>query len=193
MSEGAVFVASCVFAGIGDLKMRAIGLFGITAILLTGGAYAAEGGWQEFTYPEAGFAAQYPSRPKVEMRDYKTAQIPEGVVKERVYSFDSGGVVYAVHVADFTRTRAEKDRTIDEAAKNLIGLGRVTHDVSGRIDWNYGREIRVEDNNGTSYTDAIFFIDNQLYQIKVIYPAVNTDPVGSSGIHFFQQAFRLLH
>ena len=56
-----------------------------------------------------------------------------------------------------------------------------------------GREIRVEDNGGTSYTDAIFFIDNQLYQIKVTYPAVNTDPVGSSGIHFFQQAFRLLH
>jgi hypothetical protein len=173
--------------------MRAIGVFGVATVLMAGAVYAAEGGWQEFSYPEAGFAAQYPNRPKVEMRDYKTAQIPEGVVKERVYSFDSGGVVYAVHVADFTRTRAEKDRTIDEAAKNLIGLGRVTHDVSGRIDWNYGREIRVEDNNGTSYTDAIFFIDNQLYQIKVIYPAVNTDPVGSSGIHFFQQAFRLLH
>ena len=43
------------------------------------------------------------------MHDYKTAQIPEGVVKERVYSFESGSVVYAVHVADFTRTRAEKD------------------------------------------------------------------------------------
>jgi hypothetical protein len=173
--------------------MRVIGILGVAAMFLTGAGYAAEGGWQEFSYPEAGFAAQYPNRPKLEIRDYKTAQIPEGVVKERVYSFNSGGVVYAVQIADFTRTRAEKDRTIDEAAKNLIGLGRVTHDVSGRIDWHYGREIRVEDNDGTSYTDAIFFIDNQLYQIKVVYPALNTDPAGSSGIHFFQQAFRLLH
>ncbi len=172
--------------------MRAIGIIGVTAIVFTGAAYAAEGGWQEFSYPEAGFAAQYPDRPKLEIRDYKTAQIPAGIVNERVYSFNSGGVVYAVQIADFTRTRAEKDRTIDEAAKNLIGLGRVTHDVSGRIDWNYGREIRVEDQNGTSYTDAIFFIDNQLYQIKVTYPAMNSDPAGSSGIHFFQHTFRLL-
>jgi len=172
--------------------MRAISIIGVAAICFTGAVSAAEGGWQEFSFPEAGFAAQYPDRPKLETRDYKTAKIPPEVAKERVSSFNSGGVVYAVQIADFTRTRAEKDRTIDEAAKNLMGIGRVTHDVSGRIDWNYGREIRVEDNDGTSYTDAIFFIDNQLYQIKVTYPAMNTDPVGSSGIHLFQQAFRLL-
>ena len=173
--------------------MRGIGFCSVAAVLFASAGDAADGGWQEFSYPEAGFAARYPDRPKLDIRDYKTAQIPAGVVKERVYSIDSGGVVYAVQIADFTRTRAQKDRTIDEAAKNLIALGKVTHDVSGRIDWNYGREIRVEDNDGTSYTDAIFFIDNQLYQIKVTYPAVNTDPAGSSGIHFFQQAFRLLH
>jgi hypothetical protein len=172
--------------------MRAIGLIGV-AILFTGVAAAADGIWPEFAYPESGFAAQYPDRPKVEDRDYKTAQTPEGVVKERIYSFNSGGVVYAVNVADFTSTRADKDKTIDEAAMNLIARGKVTHDVSGRIDWHYGREIRVEDSDGTSYTDAIFFIDNKLYQINVMYPAANTDPVGSAGIHFFQQAFRLLH
>lgn len=61
------------------------------------------------------------------------------------------------------------------------------------IDFHYGREIRVEDAQGTSYTDAIFFIEGKLYQIKVTYPAMNTDPNGSSGIHFFQQAFRLLN
>ena len=162
----------------------------LTAMLIAGAA-AAEDNWKEFSYPKDGFAAQYPAEPKIEERPYQTGL--GSSVMERVYSFNSGGVVYAVQIADFTRTRAQKDRTIDEAAKNLIGLGKVTHDVSGRIDWNYGREIRVEDNGGTSYTDAIFFIDNQLYQIKVTYPAVNTDPVGSSGIHFFQQAFRLLH
>ena len=172
--------------------MRAIGLAAMAAIA-AGSAFAAEGGWREFSYPESGFAAQYPDRPKVEDRPYKTAQAAEGSVKERVYSFDSGGVVYAVQVADFTRTRADKDRTIDEAAKNLLALGKVTHDESGRIDWNFGREIRIENDNGTSITDAIFFIDKKLYQLKVVYPAMNTDPAGSSGIHFFQQAFRLLN
>ena len=174
-------------------KMRVVGL-AVAAVLFTSGALAADGGWQLFSYPEAGFAAQYPGQPKMEMQDYKTAQIPEGTVRERVYSANSGGVVYAISVADFTRTRAQKDKTIEEAVKNLSGLGKLTHDESGaRIDWNYGREVRVEDANGTSYTDAIFFIDNKLYQLKVTYPAVNNDPNGSSGIHFFQQTFQLLH
>ena len=173
--------------------MQRSGFIGLAAALLAGAALAAEGGWQEFSYPEGGFAAQYPSRPQVEIVDYKTAQTPEGVVKERVYSTNFGGVVYAVAVADFTHTPAEKDKTIEEAAKNLMALGKLTHDESGaRIDWNYGREIRVEDASGTSYTDAIFFIDKKLYQLRVTYPAVNSDPNGSSGIHFFQQAFRLL-
>ena len=161
------------------------------AALLIAGVAAAQGNWKEFSYPKDGFAAQYPAEPKLEERPYQTAL--GSSVTERVYSFNSGGVVYMVAIADFSRIRPDKDKAIDEAAHALISSGKLTHDVSARIDWNYGREIRVEDNGGTSYTDAIFFIDNQLYQIKVTYPAVNTDPVGSSGIHFFQQAFRLLH
>lgn len=173
--------------------MRFIGFLGVAVLFVTG-ARAAEGGWELFSYPEAGFAAQYPTRPQMEIRDYKTAQTPDGVVKERAYSTNFGGVVYAVAVADFTGARADKDKTIEEAVKNLSNLGKVTHDESGaRIDGNYGREVRVEDANGTSYTDAIFFIANKLYQLKVSYPAVNTDPNGSSGIHFFQQTFQLLY
>ncbi|HEY4265642.1 MAG TPA: hypothetical protein VGM72_10005 [Micropepsaceae bacterium] len=166
----------------------------VTAVLCAGGTLAAEGGWQLFSYPESGFAAQYPNPPQVETVDYKTAQTPDGIVKQRVYSTNNGGVIYSVAVADFTRTRAEKDKTIEEAVANLSGLGKLTHNESGaRIDGNYGREIRVEDATGTSYTDAIFFIDNKLYELKVTYPAVNNDPIGSSGIHFFQQTFQLLH
>ena len=174
--------------------MRLHGLVG-ALLFLTPGAALAEGDfpWPEFSYPEAGFAAQYPAEPKLEMRDYATAQVPAGSVRERVYSTNSGGVIYTVNVADFTRTPAEKEKTIEEAVKKTTARGKVTHDESGaRIDFNYGREVRVEDADGTSYTNAIFFIDNRLYQIMVTYPKVNSDPVGSSGIHFFQQAFRLL-
>jgi hypothetical protein len=174
------------------MSMRAGGGLG-AAVLICGVALAAEGGWQEFSYPEAGFAAQYPGPPQVEQRDYKTAMIPEGVVRERSYAANSGGVLYEVKVADFAGAHPDQEKAIDEAAKNLIALGNVTHDVSGRIDFHYGREIRVEDGKGTSYTDAIFFIEGKLYQIEVTYPAMNTDPNGSSGIHFFQQAFRLLN
>ena len=170
--------------------MRTAAVFAVFALLAAGDA-AAQGNWKEFSYPKDGFAAQYPAEPKVEERAYQTALGSQ--VSERVYAYNSGGVVYMVAVADFTRIRPDKDKAIDEAAAALIASGRLTHDVSARIDWYYGREIRVEDANGTSYTDAIFLIDNKLFQLKVVYPQTNSDPVGSSGIHFFQQAFRLLH
>lgn len=172
--------------------MRSIAGTAIAALLLTNPVAAAEGGWPEFSYPEAGFAAQYPARPNLAQRSYQTALVPEGVVTERVYSVDSGGVVYMVSIADFTAAKPIENRAIDEAARATLAKGRLTHDVSARIDWHYGREIRVEDNGGTSYTNAIFYIDNKIYQIQVVYPVMNTDPMGSSGIHFFQQAFRLL-
>jgi len=107
---------------------------------------------------------------------------------------NSGGVTYEVDVADFSKTAAEKDRTIEEAAKAMLAQGKMTHDESGaRVDFNYGREIRVDDGMGGSITNAIFFIDKKLYQLKVTFPSGNTDPAGSSGIHFFQQTFRLLN
>ena len=174
------------------MSMRAFGILG-AAVLCCGTVFAAEGGWQEFSYPEAGFAAQYPSQPMLQQRDYKTAKHPDGMVRERSYAANSGGVIYEVKIADFGNAHPDQEQTIDEAAKALIAMGTVTHDVSGRIDFHYGREIRVEDGKGTSYTDAIFFIDGKLVQIEVTYPAMNTDPNGSSGIHFFQQAFRLLN
>ena len=68
----------------------------------------------------------------------------------------------------------------------------MTHDVSARLNWNYGRELRVEGTDGNSYTDAIFLIGSKLVQLKVIYPLNNSQVAGSSGIHYFQQAVRLL-
>jgi hypothetical protein len=171
--------------------MRSIAIMAVALSLLAGAA-GAQSGWPEFSFPEAGFAAQYPAPPMLAERSYQTALAAEGVVRERVYSVNSGGVVYVVAIADFSPVKPNENRAIDEAARAIMARGRLTHDVSARIDWHYGREIRVEDENGTSYTDAIFYIDNKIYQIEVVYPARNTDPAGSAGIHFFQQAFRLL-
>jgi hypothetical protein len=147
--------------------------------------------WKEYSFEAAGFAAQYQGQPKVEERPYTSAFASP--VVERVYAHNSGGVDYFVAIADFTGAKADEDKTIDEAANVLIAHGKLTHDERARLDFHYGREIRVEAADGTSYTDAIFFIDNKLFQIEVVYPAMNGDPAGSSGIHFFQQAVRLLY
>jgi hypothetical protein len=170
--------------------MKSFALFCFLPVVLAVQPAAAQS-WQEYTFSESGFAAQYPGKPTVSERPYRTAFGSE--VKERVYAFNQGGVEYIVAVADLTPSRADKDKVIDEAAKALMDRGRLTIDYPGRIDWNYGREIVVVGMDGTSITDAIFFVDKKLYQIEVVYPEMNSDPVGSSGIGFFQTAFRFLH
>lgn len=171
--------------------MRSIAAISALAFLSVEPA-SADWIWPEYSFPEEGFASQFPSEPRVDERNYQTALVPGGVAKERVYSAQSGGVVYMVAVADFGRERTTENRAIDEAARKLTSKGRLTHDVSARIEWHYGRSMRVEDGSGTSYTSAIFFIDNKVYQVEVMFPANNSEPMGSASIHFFQQSFRLL-
>ena len=170
--------------------MRAMAYAAVAAAVASGSAWAES--WPEYSFRESGFAAQFPGKPQVMDTTYESAQSTAGPVKERVYSYESGGVSYLVRVADFSRIGADEQKTIDEAASALMVKGRLTHDLPARVSWHYGREIRVEDESGTSYTDAILFVDKKLYQIEVVFPAMNTDPVGSSGIQFFQTAFRFL-
>ena len=159
------------------------------AVLLASPA-AGQAGWKEYEYPRDGFAARYPNQPTVAEHAYDTRL--GSSVTERVYSSESEGVTYVVSVADFGTARPDTDRAIDEAADQLIATGRLTHDVSARLNWNYGRELRVEGMDGNSYTDAIFLVGNKLLQLKVIYPVNASQPAGSAGIHYFQQAVRLL-
>jgi len=160
----------------------------VLAVVLASAA-AGQAGWKEYEFRRDGFTARYPGEPVLTEHNYDTRLASS--VTERVYSSESEGVVYAVAVADFGGARLIGDQAIDEAADRLMAMGRLTHDVSARLNWNYGRELRVEGADGTSYTDAIFLIGDKLLQLKVIYP-VHADAAGSAGIHYFQQAVRLL-
>jgi hypothetical protein len=171
-------------------------MFGVSAglalaILVGVSPAASQAGWKEYEFPQAGFAARYPAEPTMTEQSYPS-RFASGVT-ERLYSSQSEGVTYTVAIADFGNARPDTDRAIDEAADRLIAMGRLTHDVSARLNWNYGRELRVEGTDGNSYTDAIFLIENRLLQLKVIYPLNNSPSAGSSGIHYFQQAVRLLN
>jgi len=162
----------------------------VLAAILSSAPASGQAGWQEYEYPRDGFAARYPVQPVMFEHAYETRL--GSAVTERVYSAESEGVTYLVAIADFGNARPDRDRAIDEAAARLIASGRLTHDVSARLNWNYGRELRVEGTDGNSYTDAIFLIGSKLVQLKVIYPLDNSQVAGSSGIHYFQQAVRLL-
>ena len=164
------------------LFLAVIGLF------LAGPAHSAEN-WREYTYPEAGFSASFPGKPVIAKRLSKTSQSRSGAVTERIYSVNEGGVVYSVSVMDFTKAEADPDIAVGEVASTLKGLGRLAFDESIYTDSMHGREIVVIGDDGTSYTDGIFYVGRLLYQMKVVYPAVNSDPAGSSGISIFLTQF----
>ena len=67
---------------------------GLALTLLASSPAAAQAGWKEYEYPKDGFAARYPGEPRLAEHAYDTRL--GSSVTERVYSFDSGGVIYAV-------------------------------------------------------------------------------------------------
>ena len=156
--------------------------------LLTGPAHGSES-WREYTYPEAGFSASFPRKPVIAKRLSKTSQSRNGAVTERIYSVNESGVIYSVSVMDFTKAEADPDIAVGEVASALMGLGRLAFDESMYVDSMHGREIVVIGGDGTRYTDGIFYVRRLLYQMKVVYPAVNSDPAGSSGISIFLAQF----
>lgn len=164
------------------LFLAFIGLF------LAGPAHPAEN-WREYTYPEDGFSASFPGKPVIAKRLSKTSQSRNRAVPERIYSVNQGGVIYSVSVMDFTKAKADPDIAVGEVASTLKGLGRLAFDESIYTDSMHGREIVVIGEDGTSYTDGIFYVRRLLYQMKVVYPAVNNDPAGSSGISIFLTQF----
>jgi hypothetical protein len=164
----------------------------LSAIVLALGVQSASAqAWKEYRFTEEGFGVQYPGEPKVVERPYSSALASP--IVQRVYSYNSGGVDYLVAVADFTGAKPEQDKAINEAADALIARGKLTYNSDQYINSYKGREIRVEMPDGKIYTNWICFIKNKLFQIEVIYPVMNSDPAGSSGIHFFLQTFHLVN
>ena len=168
--------------------MRSRFFLTFTGFLLAWPAHSAER-WSEYTYPEDGFSASFPGKPVIAKRLSKTSQSPNRTVPERIYSVNEGGVIYSISVMDFTKAEADPDVAVGEVASALTGLGRLAFDESIYTDSMHGREIVVIGEDGTSYTDGIFYVRQLLYQMKVVYPAVNRDPAGSSGISIFLTQF----
>jgi hypothetical protein len=168
--------------------VRARLFLAITGLVLTAPAISAER-WREYTYPDDGFSASFPGKPVFAERLYRTSQSPTGAVPERIYSYNKGGVIYSVSITDFSKVDADPDIVVDEVASVLMGLGTLAFYDSIYLDSMHGRELVVIGGDGSRYTDANFYVKQLLYQVKVVYPAVNSDPAGSSGISIFLTQF----
>jgi hypothetical protein len=173
------------------VKLSAL-LFATAGLAVVGSAVPAEN-WREYRFDNAGFSAHFPGRPRISDRAYLSSQGAGGRrLTERVYASNQGGVIYSVGIVDFSNPAANPDAAVDEVTDALTALGELIFDTSCYVDQMHGREIIVRGADGTTRTDAIFWIKNHLYQIEVVYPQKNSDPAGSSGIGLFLAKFHFL-
>jgi hypothetical protein len=154
------------------------------ALLLLAPAAAWAQGWQEYSYPDAGFSAQFPAQPAVTDAAYKAGDI---AAPAKVYEARLGSARYSVTVADLSASPASGTDAIEAAVKALGALGQVKADVRERIDRQFGREVSVIGRDGGQITTAVFYVDKKLYVL-----AGMTAPDASGLAVRFQQSLQFI-
>jgi hypothetical protein len=159
-----------------QLNGRAVAV-GALLLAVAGPARAEE--WKEYAYPDAGFSAQFPSRPTVAERAYQAGRVS---APAKVYAARKGSADYSVTVADLSRSSVGKDAAISDAARAFAAEGAVKVDVTERIDREFGRELTVAGQDGGRTATAIFYVNGKLYVL-----AARTDAAGAPlGVRFQQ-------
>jgi hypothetical protein len=155
----------------------------VSLALLAAGAARAQA-WQEYSYPDAGFAAQFPAQPAVTDAPYKAGDVAGPA---EVYEARLGSARYSVTVADLSASSAKGTDAIEAAVKALGALGQVKADVRERIDRQFGREVSVVGKDGGQITTAVFYVGKKLYVL-----AGMTEPDFSGLAVRFQQSLQFI-
>ena len=148
----------------------------IAAIVVIG-ACAPKVEWRDYSYPKQGFAAAYPTTPKVSDK-------PGTFVADDIVGTD-----------DYTVT-VTCDPSTDETAEDLLAAGiglwtdqgtikSQTNVTSGQTVW---RELLVDNEGAPSARVRVFAHHQCLYQVVAVVKKGPTDPT----VTHFMSSFRLL-
>ena len=118
--------------------------------------------WKTYSYPEPGFAIQFPA-PSVEQSTFRTAA---GVALPMTrYAVRQDRSIYTLTVVDYSTTNANDNSTIAAAEKSFGVSGKVTVAIDARVNRSFGRELSVTGTNGSRSAVAIFFVNKHLYTL----------------------------
>ncbi len=159
----------------------------IAGLVISGAAHAQE--WQTYTYPDPGFAIQFPGVPDVQTSKFKNAvgvtlSVTRFVVRQN-------GVQYTLSVVNYSSTNADALSTIGETAKSFSARGKVNANTGARVNRNHGRELTITESDGSRSDIAIFFVNNYLY--TAVGQALPPNPTErSADTAHFQQSLQFL-
>jgi hypothetical protein len=168
------------------LNVRALAF--LLLLTVTAGPASAQG-WREYAYPEAGFAVQLPAEPAIEAGSYIA---PGGIsVPANIYALRQPNMVLTMTIANLTGTAADNDNIIDQAVRALRDTGTITTDVRAEINDQYGRELSINEKDGSRSIYAIFFINHRLYELKGRILPPNPERRSANAVRF-QQSLRFI-
>ena len=159
----------------------------VLAVLLAAPSLALAQAWQGYSYPEAGFAVQFPAAPTVIKGTYRTGA--GMIAPATTYTVTQDSVAYSVTVADLTKLTLDDDAAIEDGVKALAARGEITVDVSERINRQYGHEVGINGKDGSRTAASVFAFNHRLYLLLGV--AAPPNAAGGSGkLSRFQQSLQ---
>ena len=159
---------------------RLIFLVGLAAVLMPVAALAQE--WMTYTYPDPGFAVQFPGSPVVETGKVKNSTGTSLPMTR--YAVRQDHVVYTLSVVNYSSTNADALSTITETERALKTSGTVTAAAGARVNRNHGRKLILSGADGSRSDIAIFFVDRHLYTLSSQVLSPNAVEHSGDAVHF---------
>src|SRR5262249_14403400 len=118
----------------------AVILFAATAAL------AEPGGWKTYSYPDAGFSAAFPAKPREAIQAHRSATL--GRLESRVYLVEHGGAAYVVTAITLpAKARAETTASalLDDARDGFVAgvRGTLRRESELTLEGHPGRAIEA--------------------------------------------------
>jgi len=136
--------------------------FALAALVVS--APTAALSWEEYPYPDYGFALAFPAAPQVQTSTY---QLGGRSVPARVYSARGNNVLFTMTVADHSGTNLDEAAIIDQSIKTMAGAsGKVEVNIPQRIYRVYGRALTIHGADGSHSMAMVFDYKGRLYQLE---------------------------
>jgi hypothetical protein len=157
------------------MSMKAMAAILIAACLTPIAAVAQE--WKAYSYPDPGFAIQFPVPPTVESSTSKTsAGVSLPVTR---YQVRQDRIIYTLNVTDYSAANPDEKSAITDAERAFGASGKVTVAIDARVNRSFGRELSINGSDGSRSAVAIFFVNKHLYTL--VGEALPPDAIQKSG------------
>ena len=151
-------------------------------LLLPTVAFAQD--WKVYTFGNPAFIIQFPSTPALESGRVKNST--GTLLPLTRYVARQDGVTYTLSVVDHSNTNADALTTIRETEKRISATGKVTQAGGARITRHFGRNLSLDNPDGSRSVVAIFFVDKHLFTMDVRTPAPATEATSFESLRFLE-------